>query len=89
MIKLSDAQKAKIKELFLESARVEHKADVEHWVYQMMAQDVYMVVLERLPPEDFKVVQKQMEQEGSYPSGEVSIILDQVEIEVFGRIVCE
>jgi hypothetical protein len=89
MIKLSEDLKARIKVLFLESARVEHNADAQHWVIQMMEQDVYMNVLERLPPEDFKIVQKQMEQEGCYPSSEVGIILDQVEIEVFGRIVCE
>lgn len=89
MIVLSDKLKGEIKALFLESARVEHKADAHHWMCQMMEQDYYMVVLERLPPEDFVLVNQQMEETGCYPSAEVDLILDDVEREVFGRIVCE
>ena len=85
----ADELKAKIKNLFMAAAKDESPKGEEHWVIMMMEQDHWSVILERLEPDELALVEKQMEQEGSYPSSEVNVLIDEVEVEVFGRVICE
>ena len=89
MVSLSEELKARIKELFLSAAINEFERDEKTWIIQMMEQDHYDIILKQLPAEDYALVEKQMEESGCYPSEEVNNIIDLVEVEVFGRIVCE